>query len=156
MANLIRSAKSGNDWTTNGLLASNIGASQSPDGLYCQPLPTVAGLSSHDFHLLSGTLGTQGLSDETYRLLQYLDLASRANSSQEPAIDDFSREIMRALGYEKRRLLLRSRYVIPLLINGDPNRSAQTDVCLIQGSSTILLVVQEDKTTVSVWSNQTI
>lgn len=57
---------------------------------------------------------------------------------------------MRTLGYEKRAgLLLRSRYAIPLLINGDPKQLAQTDVCLVQpGSSTILLVVQEDKTTV--------
>jgi hypothetical protein len=134
MANLIRSAKSGSDWTTNDLLAYNIRvSSQSPDEFYGQPLPTVASLSSLDPNLLSGTLGTQGLSDETYRLLQYLDLASRANSGQESAIDDFAREILRALGYEKRGLLLRSRYAIPLLISGDPNRSAQTDVCLSSG-----------------------
>jgi hypothetical protein len=129
MAYLFRIAKSGSDWTTNELLAYNIRvSSQSPDSFYGQPLPTVASLSSLDPNLLSGTLGTQGLSDETYRLLQYLDLASRANSGQESAINDFAREILRALGYEKRGLLLRSRYAIPLLISGDPNRSAQTDV----------------------------
>jgi hypothetical protein len=92
----------------------------------------------------------QGLSDETHRLLQYSDLASRANTGQESAIDDFAKEILRMLGFEKRDLLFRSRYAIPLLINGDPNRSAQTGVSLVQGSSTILLVVQEDKHTVSV------
>lgn len=54
---------------------------------------------------------------------------------------------MRALGYEKRGLL-RSRCAIPLLIGGDPNRSAQTAVCLVQFSSTIILVVQGHKTTV--------
>jgi hypothetical protein len=150
MADLIRSAKSGSDWTTNELRAYNIKVSaQSPDKFYGQPLPTVASLTSLDPNLVSGTLGMQGLSDETYRLLQYLDLASRANAGQESAVDDFAREILRVLGYEKRSLLLRSRYVIPLLISGDPNRSAQTDVCLVQGSSTILLVVQKDKTTVS-------
>jgi hypothetical protein len=53
------------------------------------------------------------------------------------------------LGYERRGLLLRSRYAIPLLICGDPNRTAQTDVSLIQGSSTILLVLQGDKPTIS-------
>jgi hypothetical protein len=72
------------------------------------------------------------------------------NSGQESAIHDFAREILRALGYEKRGLLLRSRYAIPLLISGDPNRSALTDICLIQGSSTILLVVHKDKPTVNV------
>ena len=148
MANLIRSAKSGNDWTTNDLLAYNIKvSSQSPDKFYGQSLPTVESLSSSiDPNLLTGTLGTKGLSDETYRLLQYLDLASKANAGQESAVDDVAKEILRALGYEKRGLLLRSRYAIPLLISGDLNRSAQTDVCLVQGSSTILLVVQEDKT----------
>jgi hypothetical protein len=144
MANLIRSAKSANDWTVCDLLAYNIRvSSQSPDSFYGQPLPTVASLNSY---LLSGTLSTQGLSDEMYRLLQYLDLASRANPGQESAIHDFAREILRALGYEKRGLLLQSRYIIP---SGDPNRSAQPDICLTQGWSTILLVVQEDRITVS-------
>ena len=145
MANFIRSSKSGCDWTTNDLMAYNIRvSSQSPDNFYGQPLKTVESLSNLDPNLLSGTLGTQGLSDKTYRLLQYVDLASRANSGQESAIDDFASEILRTLGYEKRGLLLRSRYAIPLMISGDPKQLAQTDVCLVQGSSTILLVVQGD------------
>jgi hypothetical protein len=144
MANLIRSAKSCSDWTTNELLAYNIRVStQTSYGFYGQPVPTVASLSC-DRYLLSGTLETQGLSDETYRLLQYIDLASRANSGQESAIDDFAREILRALGYEKRGLILRSRYATPLLVGGDLIRPAQAGVCLIQDSSTILLVVQGD------------
>jgi hypothetical protein len=145
-------AKSGSDWTTNDLLLFKIrvSAPQSPEEFYGQPLPTVASLSGLDSNLLFGTLGTQGLSDETYRLLQYLDLASKANSGQESAVHDFTREILRSLGYEKRGLLLRShyrsRYAIPLLGCGEPNISAQADVCLVQGSSTtILMVVQEDK-----------
>lgn len=147
MANLIRSAKSGSDWTTNDLLAYNIRvSSQSSYRFYGQPVLTFANLSSLDPHLLSGTLSTQGISDETYRLLQYIDLASRANSGQESVINDFAKEILRALGYEKRGLILRSHYAIPLLIGGEPNRLAQTGVCLLQGSSTILLVVQGDKT----------
>jgi hypothetical protein len=150
MANLIRSAKSGSDWTANDLLANNIRvSSQSADSFYGIPLPPLSGLSTLDPHLVSGTLSTQGLSDETDRLLQYLNLASRAIAGQESAIDDFAREILRVLSYERRGLLLRSRYTIPLLICGDPNQSAQTDVCLIHSSSTILLVVQVDKTTIS-------
>jgi hypothetical protein len=147
MANLIRSAKSGSDWTTNDLLAYNIRVSPlSPDKFYGAPLPSVASLSL-DPSLVSGTLVTQGLSDETYRILEYLDMASRANVGQESAIDDFAREILRVVGYEKRGILLRSRYAIPLLICGERNRKAQTDVALVHGASTILLVVQEDKAT---------
>ena len=78
-----------------------------------------------------------------------MDLASTADAGQESAIYDFARETLRVLGYERRGLLLRSRYAIPLLICDDPNRSAQTDVTLINGSSIILLVVQEDETTFS-------
>jgi hypothetical protein len=93
MAHLILSAKSGSDWITNDLLAYNIRvSSQSPEQFYGQPFPTVENLSSIDPNLLSGTLGTQGLSVETYRLLQYLDLASRANPGQQSAFDEFARE----------------------------------------------------------------
>lgn len=147
MANLFRYAKSGSDWTMNDLLAYNISvSSQSPDDFYGQPLQTVASLNNIDPNLFSGTLGTQGLSDETFRLLQCLDLAR--NSGQESAVRDFAKEILRALGYEKRGLLLRSRYAIPLLISDDLHRSAWTDVCLVQGSSVILMVVQTDEATV--------
>ncbi|KAI9466329.1 hypothetical protein BJY52DRAFT_1201940 [Lactarius psammicola] len=129
MANLLRFAKSGSDWTANDLR------------------PTTS--DSLDPNLLSGTFDTQGLSDETYRLLQYLDLASKANSGQESAVRDFTGGILRVLGYEKRGLLLRSHYAIPLLINGNQSQSVQADVCLIQGASTILLVVQEDQSVLS-------
>jgi hypothetical protein len=96
MSKLIRSAKSGGDWTKYDLLAYNIGvSSQSPDQFYGSPLPPSASLHGFDRDLLTGTLDTQGLSDGTFRMLQYLDLASKANIGQEPAIDDFSREILR-------------------------------------------------------------
>jgi hypothetical protein len=156
MADLIRSAKSGGDWTRNDLIAYNIKVSSLlPDQFYGHPLPPITGLTGLDPLLVSGTVNTPGLSDETYRLLQYIDLASRSNSGQEgppPAhysmIGDCVREILRLLDYETRGLLLRSRYTIPLLICGDPNRSTQADVCLVQGMTTILLVVQvqDDKT----------
>ncbi|KAM6502557.1 hypothetical protein JOM56_002534 [Amanita muscaria] len=146
---LIRSPKSGSDWTANELLAYNIKVSpQSPDSFYGQPLPTLSGESGLEPHFLSGTLSTQGLSDSTHRLLSCLDLASKGKS--ESAVDDFGKDILHLLKYDAERdLLLRSRHRIPLLISGDPNRSAQTDVCLIQGSSTVLLVAQEDKSALS-------
>ncbi|KAG5645736.1 hypothetical protein DXG03_005432 [Asterophora parasitica] len=132
MADLIRSAKSGSDWTEHDLRGYNITVSpQRAENFYGISLPTVADLSTFDPHLVSSTLSTQGLSDETYRLLQYLDLAFKANPGQESAIHDFAREILRVLGYERRGFLLRSRYAIPLLICGDLNQSAQTDVSLI-------------------------
>lgn len=53
------------------------------------------------------------------------------------------------MGYQTRGLILRTRDAIPLRICGETDRSAQTYVCLLQGSSMILLVVQEDKIALS-------
>jgi hypothetical protein len=76
MANLIRSAKSGSDWTTNDLLAYNIRVySHSPLSFYGTPLPPVASLSNLDPHLVSGTLRMPGLSDETPSII-CIDLTS--------------------------------------------------------------------------------
>jgi hypothetical protein len=103
-------------------LAYNINLSATdPPQFYGSAGPALTSLSRLDPNLLSGTLNTQGLSDGTYRILQYLSLASRANSDQEFAIGHFTREILRLLEYEARGLLLRTRYAIPLLICGDPS-----------------------------------
>jgi len=84
------------------------------------------------------------VSDDTYRFLSYLDLAT--NAGQETAIDDFARELLRIVGFEERGLILRTRHTIPLSICGDISKVAQTDVCLLDRRSTILLILQEDKT----------
>jgi hypothetical protein len=146
MAGIIRSAKSGSDWTENELFAYNITVkTQSPvDFFGSAPSST---LEHVDPHFLREP--TEDVSDETYRLFQYLDLATRANNGQESAIDDFAKEILRLSGFEERGTLLRSRYAIPFTICGDASRSAQTDICLLHGNSTILLVLQEDKTVIS-------
>ncbi|KAK7039260.1 NADH dehydrogenase [ubiquinone] flavoprotein 1, mitochondrial [Paramarasmius palmivorus] len=148
MANLVRTPKSGNEWTPYELLAYNIKVS------ICQSSADFFGsvpntpLSQLDPNFVSGTLDSDGLSDHTYRLLQYLELASKAHPGQESAIDDFTKEILRALGYEERGNLLRSRYAIPFTVCGQA-RSAKTDICLFRASATILLVVQEDVSIVS-------
>jgi hypothetical protein len=75
MANTIRSAKDGKDWTSNELLAYNITVpSQSPDAECFYP--QVESLSL-DPNLLSGTLNTRKLSDSTLHLLYSMELVSR-------------------------------------------------------------------------------
>ena len=149
MADGTRSARSGSDWTMKELLDYNIKITlESPDTFYGKPLPTVESLCTLDPHLFSGTFETQGLSDETYRVLQYLYLASEPNLGQDSAIHDFAKEIMRVLGYENRDRILRSRYAIPLLTCYDQNQ-AQTDMCLVHKSSTIVLVVKEEHDLIS-------
>ena len=149
MANIIRSAKSGSDWTSNDLIAYNIAIRrQSSETFFGYKPNTIP--DAIDPAFLTATIPPQdNLSDGTYRLLQYLDLATHANPGQESAIDDFAKELLRLLGFEERGTLLRSRYAIPFMICGDDRRSAQTDLCLVQGTTTILLVIQEDKTVIS-------
>lgn len=116
---MIRSPKSGSDWNLNELQAYNITVStESPDIFYGMPLPTTESLSSLDAHIVSGTLNTQGLSDETYRLMQYMDLASKPSAGQDSAILEFTKEFLRVLGFEnlKSGHLLQPRYPIQLQI----------------------------------------
>ncbi|KIJ58474.1 hypothetical protein HYDPIDRAFT_68087, partial [Hydnomerulius pinastri MD-312] len=144
MANIIRSAKSGSDWTSNDLAAYNIAVHRQPADTFFGYTPSTIS-DGIDPAFLTATLPpNENLSDQTYRLLQYLHLATHANSGQESAIHDFAKELLRSLGFEERGTLLRSRYSIPFMICGDDRRVAQTDLCLIQGTTTILLVIQED------------
>lgn len=149
MSDIIRSAKSGNDWTSNDLIAYNIAIRrQSSETFFGYKPNTIP--DTIDPAFLTATIPPQdNLSDGTYRLLQYLDVATRVNSGQESAIHDFAKELLRSLGFEERGTLLRSRYAIPFMICGDDRRSAQTDLCLVQGTRTILLVIREDKPVIS-------
>jgi len=83
------------------------------------------------------------VSDDTYRFLTYLNFAT----SQATAID-FTHELLRVVGFEERGCILRTGHTISLSICGENNAVAQTDVCLVDRQSMILLVLQleEDKT----------
>ena len=149
MANLIRSAKSGNDWSTNELLAYNITVQrQDVINFFGHELGSIDHLDSNLFSSADPTIAVD-FSQETYRFLAYLDLASRANAGQESAIDDLARSVLEVTGFDQRGTILRTRYDIPFTICGDIHRAARSDVCLVHLNSMILLVVQEDKTTFS-------
>jgi hypothetical protein len=145
MANLIRSAKSGSDWGRNELLAYHITVDPIPPQEFFRQEadPPLTGL---DPALLNSPLDLDdaNMSDDTYRFLAYLDFAT--NTSQETAVDDFARELLRVVGFEERGRILRTRHIISLSICGENNTVAQTDVCLVDRRSTILLILQKDKT----------
>jgi len=143
MAEIIRSAKSGSEWTTNELIAYNIKIVPQPPEQFFGTAAQVS-LASLDPLIITGSTDTANLSDATLRYLTYLDLATKG--SQETLIDEFSRETLSLLGYSERGLALFTRYIIPLTICGRET-AAQTDVCLVDGRSMILLILQEDKTT---------
>jgi hypothetical protein len=144
MANLIRSAKSGSDWTDNELIAYNIIVeSISPSEFFPTPDPS---LDLIDPAILNSPAGATdpAISDVATEYLGYLDLAARA--TQENFIDDFAAETLKLLGFNERGTTVSTRYIIPLTICGEANRVAQTDVCLIHRPTFILLVLVEDKT----------
>ncbi|KAF8486880.1 hypothetical protein DFH94DRAFT_5043 [Russula ochroleuca] len=139
MANLIRSAKSGSDWSVNELLAYRITISSlSPDQFFrFEADPSLDHMDPALFTAPPGASDIQ-LSENTAEYLSYLDIARVPTEGG--FIDDFARETLRLLHYSNRNIILSTRYIIPLTICGETNRTAQTDMCLLHRSTLILLV----------------
>ena len=141
MANLIRSAKSGNDWTENDLEAYNIqlrfedAATFFGDSIL--PMPEI------DEEILT-TLEADDMSyDNNAELVNLLDLAMRF--SEEPAVNDFTVELFKRLGYVKRNRVARTQTDISFFNSGEW-RYTKSDICLVDLlQDEIRLVVQEDK-----------
>jgi hypothetical protein len=143
MANLIRNAKSGSDWTINKLDAYNISIVQQDAAAFFGradlPLPP-----SHPD--LLNKLTTEGkMDEESWQIIQYMDLAMDSRPGEESSVDDFAMHLLRTMGYAGQALgrNLRTRKDIPLLVCGEW-RHARTDVCITDLDG-ILLLVQEDK-----------
>ncbi|KAJ7151422.1 hypothetical protein C8R43DRAFT_1005073 [Mycena crocata] len=145
MANLIRSAKSGSDWSLNEQLAYHIRVEAIPPEVFFHSDPDPS-LGQLDEAILTASPGADEpeLSDSTVRYLGYLKVASKA--TQESLIVDFARETLHLLGFSQRNLILSTRYIIPLTICGETNRTARADVCLLHRPTFVLLVLVEGKT----------
>ena len=141
MSQLIRSAKSGSDWTVNELAAYNIRVVYQDATTFFErpdlPQPSIIP------EVLTATDPDDTTDDSAYELLRYMDLAMSLPPAEESAVDDFAVVLLRALGYTRRGRVSRTRKDIPLLICGE-NRHVKTDVCIIDDNE-ILLLVQEDK-----------
>ena len=82
--------------------------------------------------------------DRNAELIGLLDLALIPDQG-ETAVNDFTVELFKILGYVRRHRLARTRVDLPLLICGK-ERHAKTDVCIVDRSqNNILLLVQVDK-----------
>ena len=141
MANLIRLAKSGNEWSTNELMAYNISiVERDQDTFFNGPLPAYtgpAGFVQHEDRV-------QGLDSASLALIKRLDLAMKVMDGEESAVDDFAAELLRVLGYETERTVVRTRKNIRLSMCGQ-QVYAKADVCILDVDSELLLLVQEDK-----------
>ncbi|KIJ07131.1 hypothetical protein PAXINDRAFT_38846, partial [Paxillus involutus ATCC 200175] len=143
MANIIRSAKAGSEWTQNELDAYNIKLSfQNATTFFNTPVlpePTV------NQEVLTTVSADDTVIEDNYRLLTQLDLAMLPAEAGESAVDDFAVELFHALGYTHRPRAVRTRKEIRLLICGE-YKYAKPDVCIIDRSKDdIILLVQEDK-----------
>jgi hypothetical protein len=143
MANLIRSAKSGSDWTTNELDAYHITfVNQTTEEFF-----GVADLPALNNPSIVGFLNTENRIDaqdaQTKKLLHYLDLALTPKEGQESAVDTFARVLLEKLGYDEGERIILTRHALPLVICGTRSQ-AQTDLCVMDDRD-ILLLLQEDK-----------
>jgi hypothetical protein len=145
MANLIRSAKPGSDWTQCDLDAYNVHVivqdAAAFFGIPFLPEPQVPA------EILSTQEADDLMGSKHAGLVDLLDVAMLppVNASEESAVVDFAVELFRLVGYVGGRRCARTRMDLPLPICGE-TKHAKTDVCIINYfRNQILLVVQEDK-----------
>jgi len=144
MASLVRSAKSGSDWTSNDLESYNIEVARTAEeeffGVSANVLPP--GLSS-DILTYEYRYG-EDVPNEVDKIMSYLDLASNNKEGQESMVDDFASRLLDALGYDSTARIIRTRHAIPFFTSG-VRSVAQTDVCIMTRIGGLLLLLQEDK-----------
>ena len=119
---------------------------QNPDSfptsfvIYQAPVPLTfdtdffAALNPED----AGTLGGQAS-----RLIQHLDEAMTANSTDESAVADFIAALLRALDFAPNEATIRTGKNFAFR-SGREKRYAKADVCIVEGTNP-LLIVQQDK-----------
>ena len=144
MANLIRSPKSGSDWSPVDLEAYNIVVdfNNTPSffGVDHLPQPTV------DPEVWTTQDAKDMVSDRNAELVCLLELATHIVPDEESAVTDFAIALFKLLGYVRRDRIARTRKDISYLIC-EEWKLAKTDACLLDTQKNdILLVVQEDKT----------
>ncbi|KAH9953131.1 hypothetical protein BC827DRAFT_173940 [Russula dissimulans] len=148
MANAIRSAKSGSDWTDNELRAYNITmVPQTKEEFFgSAELPPPRNPSLAGFMEVEDRDGTQD--SVTKKLLHYLDLALDPKVGQGSAVCNFASKLLEKLGYDDEDRIIFIRHALPFVICGTTSL-AQTDVCVMDDKE-ILLLVQEDQRAYSI------
>jgi hypothetical protein len=144
MAQTIRSAKSGSEWTRNELRAYNIQVVADNVATFFGN-PDLPRLSVRQAILVNEDYPIDGLPDKDDRL--FFDLMKCAMSTvfaEESAVDDFAAHLFRMLGYDEPDRFIRQRKDIPLFMCGS-RVHAKTDVCIISRNLEFILLVQEDK-----------
>jgi hypothetical protein len=128
MANLIRSAKSSNDWTLYDLDSFNIRLVYQEAleffGVQVFPDPAI------DPELLDNLEADAMQQDQNAELVTLLDMAMM-QSLGESAVDDFTVELFKIMGYVHRNRVARMRKDVNLLVCGNGNTRRQTSASWI-------------------------
>ena len=153
MANIIRSAKSGNDWSTNELFGYNITIqTQSVVDFFGHEPYSIDHLDPDLFSLSNpSTFVPTEISVPTRRFLEYLYLTTQPGASDSTFIG-VANSVLEATNFNEQigTAFLRP-HRIPFTICGDTNRKAISDICLLSTRlrvrPLILLLVQQHKPT---------
>ncbi|KAH9036540.1 hypothetical protein EDB85DRAFT_1862127 [Lactarius pseudohatsudake] len=144
MTDLDRSAKSSKDWIEYDLDAFNIQIQLEDkttffgDPNFQLPLPVI------DEEILTTLKGKDMLSDCNAELIHLLDRAKR-NVGVGSAVDDFTVELLKRLGYVKRNRVAHTHMDVSLHICGE-TKHAKTLICLVDHlTNDICLLIEEDK-----------
>jgi hypothetical protein len=147
MAQLLRTPKSGSDWTANELCAYNITVVPQNREEFFRTIdfpdpaePSLVGFMTAETHRDAGNQGTK-------QLFYYLDMAMPVDPQigQEMAVVNFAAQLLRDLEYDYGDRVVFIRRGIPFLICGE-NSVAQTDVCVMDDKD-ILLLLQDQRLT---------
>ena len=93
---IIRLAKSDNQWSMNNLLAYNIFVERPQNTFFGGPLTAYTRPAS----LVPNGNCVQGLNVTSFSLIKHLDVAMKIMEGEKSVMDDFSKEILWVLGYE--------------------------------------------------------
>lgn len=141
MAQLIRSAKSGSDWSNHDLDSYHIVVlSIQPHAFFHIPDPSIDHIDRAIRELPPGD-DVPNISDLSAKYLDALHAATTL--TEESTIDSLAAQTLELLAFEERPGRLALRRMIPLIICGE-KRVAQTDVCI--SHRLIYLILVEDKT----------
>ncbi|KZV71473.1 hypothetical protein PENSPDRAFT_630163 [Peniophora sp. CONT] len=155
MANLIRTAKSGNEWTNDDLISYNISIEYEDASTFFEtdemPAPSVDEdvLTMEDRTKDPATIGSA-------QLICHLDHSLKPTPRETSRVVDFARVLLPILGYDGLSTVVCMRATIPFEVCGEC-RSTLVDVCLEDVARgdiplrDIPLVIQEDKRHMDDW-----
>ncbi|KAF8651591.1 hypothetical protein AX16_004681 [Volvariella volvacea WC 439] len=139
-----RGPKSGNNWTTEDLLAYHIEVVSKTPAEFFGREPQLS-LDHVNHQMLSDPIDaiTNTYPDPAYHLLHYLQRASTPGMRQHPAINDFISFLLQTLGYTDGGSVTPRNYSVPMSTCG-VSFEVEMDVCLLLLDSSVTFIVQVD------------